>query len=180
MSFFFILQLILLSIVLIGGAYAVATIVIPARRNRLVASMANSLSATDTRYLAASLESLAEILVRIILPLLPLTIIGAIFLSLAISFEGFSLFFIVITIVKSLLIIVPLLIAVAYLTLLERKVMASMQRRKGPNVVGMFGLLQPLADGLKLFLKETLIPSSAHKVLFVLAPIMTFFLAVCG
>ena len=178
MSFFFILQLILLSIVLIGGAYAVATIVIPARRNQLVASMANSLSATDTRYFAASLESLAEILVRIILPLLPLTIIGAIFLSLA--FEGFSLFFIVITIVKSLLIIVPLLIAVAYLTLLERKVMASMQRRKGPNVVGMFGLLQPLADGLKLFLKETLIPSSAHKVLFVLAPIMTFFLAVCG
>ena len=76
--------------------------------------------------------------------------------------------------------IVPLLIGVAYLTLLERKVMASMQRRKGPNVVGLYGLLQPLADGLKLFLKESIIPSGAHKGIFILSPILTFFLAVMG
>ena len=57
-------------------------------------------------------------------------------------------------ILKSLAIIVPLLVAVAYLTLLERKVMASMQQRRGPNVVCLFGLLQPLADGLKLLIKE--------------------------
>jgi len=58
------------------------------------------------------------------------------------------------SLVKILGLIVPLLIAVAYLTLAERKVMASMQRRKGPNVVGFFGLLQPLADGLKLLIKS--------------------------
>ena len=78
---------------------------------------------------------------------------------------------------KILTIIVPLLLAIAYMTLAERKVMASMQRRKGPNVVGVFGLLQPLADGLKLFVKETILPSSANLSIFVLAPIITFLLA---
>ena len=68
---------------------------------------------------------------------------------------------------KILLIIVPLLIAVAYFTLFERKVIASMQGRRGPNVVGYFGLLQPLADGLKLLLKETVLPSSANLAMFV-------------
>jgi NADH-quinone oxidoreductase subunit H len=75
------------------------------------------------------------------------------------------------------MLIIPLLIAVAYFTLAERKVMAAMQRRKGPNVVGIFGLLQPLADGLKLLLKETILPSSANTIIFVLAPIITFMLS---
>ena len=83
-------------------------------------------------------------------------------------------FLIVIQIVA---IIVPILIAVAYLTYAERKVIAAMHLRRGPNVVGPFGLLQPLADGLKLFFKETIIPSGANRVVFVLAPMVTFSLA---
>ena len=80
-------------------------------------------------------------------------------------------------VLKSLVLIVPLLIGVAYLTLLERKVMASMHQRKGPNVVGFFGLLQPFADGLKLLVKETVLPSSASILIFILAPIVTFLLS---
>ncbi len=74
-------------------------------------------------------------------------------------------------------IIIPLLLGVAYLTYAERKVIAAIHLRRGPNVVGPFGLLQPLADGLKLFCKETIIPSGANRVVFVMAPMVTFSLA---
>ena len=74
-------------------------------------------------------------------------------------------------------IVVPLLIAIAYLTYAERKVLAAMQLRRGPNVVGPFGLLQPFADGLKLLYKETVIPSGANRVVFLAAPMITFVLA---
>lgn len=76
-----------------------------------------------------------------------------------------------------LAITVPLLISVAYFTLAERKIMAAMQRRMGPNVVGQWGLLQPLADGLKLVAKQTVVPTKAHRTLFLLAPVYSFALA---
>src|SRR5258708_11985502 len=72
---------------------------------------------------------------------------------------------------------VPVMIAMAYLTYAERKVLAAAQLRKGPNVVGWFGLLQPLADGLKLLMKETIIPTGANRAVFIAAPILTFVLA---
>lgn len=81
---------------------------------------------------------------------------------------------------RILILVVPLLIAMAMLTYAERKVIAAMQLRKGPNVVGPFGLLQAFADGLKLFLKETIIPTKANRVMFILAPMITFALSLLG
>ena len=78
---------------------------------------------------------------------------------------------------KILLLLVPLLVAVAYLTYAERRIIAAMQLRKGPNVVGWFGLLQPFADALKLLTKEIVLPSGASPVVFILAPMVTFSLA---
>lgn len=83
----------------------------------------------------------------------------------------------IIIIAQILAIVVPLLIGVAYLTYAERKVMGAMQLRQGPMVVGPFGLLQPFADGLKLFMKETVIPSGADRTVFLIAPMLTFFLS---
>ena len=79
--------------------------------------------------------------------------------------------------IKVIAIIVPLLLGVAYLTYFERKVIAAMHLRRGPNVVGPYGLLQPIADGMKLFFKETIIPTGANRGVFILAPMMTFVLA---
>ena len=88
--------------------------------------------------------------------------------------------FILITILKILSIVVPLLIAVAYFTIAERKIMGAIQRRRGPNVVGYIGLLQPLADGLKLFAKETTLPTNANTSIFLLAPGLAFILSLMG
>ena len=83
----------------------------------------------------------------------------------------------VLTVAQTLAMLVPVLVSVAYLTLAERKVMAAMQMRKGPNVVGPFGLMQPFADALKMLMKETIIPTGANRLLFIVAPLLTMTLA---
>ena len=76
-----------------------------------------------------------------------------------------------------LLFVLPFLLAIAFIVYFDRKIWAAMQMRRGPNVVGPFGLLQSFADGLKLLLKETIIPAGANKGVFLLAPVVTFTLA---
>jgi len=83
----------------------------------------------------------------------------------------------ILTFIEALALLVPLLIGVAYLTYAERNVLAAMQLRKGPNVVGWFGLMQPFADALKMLMKETIIPAGSNRLLFLMAPMLTFGLA---
>ncbi len=84
---------------------------------------------------------------------------------------------VILTFAEALALLVPLLIMVAYLTYAERKVLAAIQLRRGPNVVGPFGLLQPFADAIKMLMKETVIPSGSNRLLFLMAPMLTFGLA---
>ena len=88
--------------------------------------------------------------------------------------------YIISILLKIISIIIPLLISVAYFTIAERKLMGIIQRRKGPNVIGFIGLLQPLADGLKLFAKETILPSNSNLFVFLFAPALTFILSLIG
>ena len=96
------------------------------------------------------------------------------------NFQKKFMYIIFLNLIKIILIVVPLLISVAYFTLAERKILGAIQRRRGPNVVGVYGLLQPLSDGFKLLVKETVIPSNANRILFILSPIFTFFLSLVG
>jgi NADH-quinone oxidoreductase subunit H len=87
---------------------------------------------------------------------------------------------VVIILAKIILVLIPLLFAIAYLTYAERKVIGAMQLRKGPNVVGPFGLLQPFADALKLLVKETVLPTRANKAVFIAAPVISFSLSLAA
>lgn len=91
-----------------------------------------------------------------------------------------TFFFVIENILSILIIIIPLLISVAYFTLAERKILGAIHRRRGPNVVGVYGLLQPLSDGFKLFIKETVFPSSANQFIFIISPMLTFIVSLMG
>lgn len=91
------------------------------------------------------------------------------------NIDSFFLFFVII-----LFSLLGTLISVAYYTLVERKVLAAMQRRRGPNVVGVFGLLQPLADGLKLIAKEGVVPTLSIVSIYLVAPAISLVLSFLG
>ena len=85
-----------------------------------------------------------------------------------------------INLIDVLLVLLPILLSVAFMTIIERKQLAAHQRRVGPNTVGYYGILQPFSDALKLILKETVIPSQSNKILFYLAPISTLIFSLLG
>lgn len=87
---------------------------------------------------------------------------------------------VLLNLIDVLCVILPVLLAVAFMTIIERKQLAAHQRRVGPNTVGYYGILQPFADALKLILKETVIPSQSNKILFYLAPISTLVFSLLG
>jgi NADH-quinone oxidoreductase subunit H len=87
---------------------------------------------------------------------------------------------IILALLKVLIVVILLLISVAYFTLAERKLLAVIQRRRGPNVIGVYGLLQPLSDGLKLLVKEIILPSNSNQTLFLIAPMLTFIISLLG
>lgn len=91
-----------------------------------------------------------------------------------------NLNYIIITIITIIILIIGILLSVALFTLVERKLLAAIQRRKGPNVIGYLGIIQPLSDGLKLFSKETIFPYSSSKIIFIIAPTITFVLSLFG
>jgi NADH-quinone oxidoreductase subunit H len=96
------------------------------------------------------------------------------------SFSVASYIISVFVLLSFFFIVIPLLISVAYFTLAERKLMGGIHRRRGPNVLGFVGLLQPLADGLKLFVKESIVPSNSNYILFILSPMVTLTLSLVG
>ena len=90
------------------------------------------------------------------------------------------MYIVLFSLIETLVVLLPVLLSVAFITIIERKVIGAIQRRVGPNYVGYFGVLQPFADALKLIVKETVIPSQSNQFVLFLAPIITLICALLG
>ena len=86
----------------------------------------------------------------------------------------------IMNLIEVLVVLLPMLLGVAFMTIIERKQLAAHQRRVGPTEVGIYGVLQPFSDALKLIMKETVVPSQANKVLFYLSPVVTLIFSLLG
>jgi NADH-ubiquinone oxidoreductase chain 1 len=95
-------------------------------------------------------------------------------------FEDTNIYFKLFNLADILCVIVPILLSVAFMTIIERKMLAATQRRVGPDTVGYYGILQPFADALKLILKETVVPAQSNKIIFYLAPVVTLVFSLLG
>jgi NADH-ubiquinone oxidoreductase chain 1 len=95
-------------------------------------------------------------------------------------YEDTPVFFKLFNFADIICVIVPILLSVAFMTIIERKMLAATQRRVGPDTVGPYGILQPFADALKLILKETVVPAQSNKVIFYLAPVVTLVFSLLG
>lgn len=95
-------------------------------------------------------------------------------------YEGTNIYVNILNFSNILSVIVPILLSVAFMTIIERKMLAAMQRRLGPTDVGYFGVLQPFSDALKLILKESVVPAQSNKILFYLAPVVTLVFSLLG
>jgi NADH-ubiquinone oxidoreductase chain 1 len=93
---------------------------------------------------------------------------------------NFSIFNLIFSLLDVLSVTIPILMAIAFMTILERKQLAAHQRRVGPDTVGYYGILQPFSDAMKLILKETIIPSQSNKIIFYLAPVSTLIFSLLG
>src|SRR5712675_1731363 len=99
---------------------------------------------------------------------------------LGINLNGVALISLIFNLIDVLTVILPVLLAVAFMTIIERKQLAAHQRRVGPNTVGYYGILQPFSDALKLILKETIVPAQANKIIFYLAPFFSLVFSLLG
>ena len=95
-------------------------------------------------------------------------------------YEETNIYYNILNLTDILAVIIPILLSVAFMTIIERKMLAATQRRVGPTEVGPYGLLQPFSDALKLILKESVIPAQSNKILFYLAPVVTLIFSLLG
>jgi NADH-ubiquinone oxidoreductase chain 1 len=121
-----------------------------------------------------------DVLVKLIINMKNLKKFLAFLMNTPFLYEGTPILVNLLNLIDILSVIVPILLSVAFMTIIERKLLGAMQRRLGPTDVGYFGVLQPFSDALKLILKESVVPAQSNKILFYLAPVVTLVFSLLG